>query len=237
MRSWPKPRQAVCAVPPRPARSRRSLPKCSRWWLNDASAVGSGPAIWTSSSSFSRSPRWLAESIRPRRPKKGSLATSSSAARPIACSRSSPRWAHSSRQSRTALGLADPHELVLVEDLAPRRVVGGLVAKHPRTAGIDEHATGRQRAAGGDRRVDRVAGRRHQGQLGHLLMLAPVLVGRGAFGLIARLVLVPVKRVQAAGEVRERRQVSAGLELAARQHRRESAVAPAPRARASALSR
>ena len=48
---------------------------------------------------------------------------------------------------RARVGLGDPHELVLVEDLAPRRIIGGLVAEHPRPAGIDEHTALGQRAA------------------------------------------------------------------------------------------
>ena len=60
------------------------------------------------------------------------------------------------------LGLADPHDLPLVEHLQPRRVAGGLVAEDVGAAGVDRHAARRQRAARGDRRVDRVAGGRGQ---------------------------------------------------------------------------
>jgi hypothetical protein len=40
------------------------------------------------------------------------------------------------------VGLADPDELVLMEDLAPRRVARRLVPEYPGTTGVDEQATG-----------------------------------------------------------------------------------------------
>ena len=65
------------------------------------------------------------------------------------------------------VGRAEPHDLALVEHLHPRRVLGGLVAKHPAAAGVDDDAAGRQRPARRDGRIDRVAGGRHEHQLAH----------------------------------------------------------------------
>jgi hypothetical protein len=118
--------------------------------------------------------------------------------------------------------LADAHQLVLVEDLAPRRVQRRLMPEHPRTACIDEHASRRQPSSRRDRWIDRVAGRRHQRQLGHLLKLAPVLVAAGALALQRRLRFAALERVHAPSQMRKRGQITAGLQLAPGQHRRET---------------
>src|ERR1039458_5989932 len=100
--------------------------------------------------------------------------------------------------------------------------------EHPSTAGVDERSARRQLSRRRDRRVDRVAGRRHQRQLGHLLKLPPVLVAAGALALLSRLRLVALERVHAPGQMRERGQIAAGLQLAPGQHRREAQLLGAP---------
>ena len=78
-----------------------------------------------------------------------------------------------------------------------------------------------QRTSGGDRRVDRIAGRRHERELRHPLELAPVLVPVGSLALKQRLVLPTLEREHRSREVRERMQVADRLDLLARQQRRE----------------
>ena len=89
------------------------------------------------------------------------------------------------------LGLADAHDLALMEHLQPRRISGGLVAEDVGAAGVDRHAPRLQRAAGGDRRIDRIARGGRQHEVGHVLELAPVLVAAGALVLLGACASVP----------------------------------------------
>ena len=80
--------------------------KWSRWQLDDEMAVGR-PASKTgaTNSYFSSSARWLAASIRPGRPKNGSLATTDSTSSPRPASTSSPRSIHTSRWAPAPSGV------------------------------------------------------------------------------------------------------------------------------------
>ena len=61
-------------------------------------------AIGVTISYFNVSSRWLAASIRPTRPKNGSLATTASTASPSRLIRSTPRFTHSSRWASAPSG-------------------------------------------------------------------------------------------------------------------------------------
>ena len=95
------------------------------------------------------------------------------------------------------------------------------MAKDPASASVDDDATLGQRAARGDDRVDRVAGRRHERQLCHVLVLAPVLVAVGPLFLEQRIILAALEGEDAAGKMREGLQIADLLDSPAGQHRRE----------------
>ena len=128
-----------------------------------------------------------AASIRPLRPKNGSLATSSSTLEPERREQlDGPRRATRSRHASDRLAARRSRTISRWWNICIRAgSSGGLVAEHVRAAGVDRHAALRQRAARGDRRVDRVARGRRQHEVGHRLELAPVLVARRALDLLA----------------------------------------------------
>ncbi len=99
--------------------------------------------------------------MRPLRPKNGSLAMSSSISSPSDSSSSSPR-APSSRHATTVSRLGDADDLAQMEDLHPRRVVRRLAAEDLRIAGVDEHVRPPAADPAWRRRVERIAGGRHQ---------------------------------------------------------------------------
>src|ERR1019366_4159704 len=117
------------------------------------------------------------------------------------------------------VGLADAHDLALVEHLHPRGVARGLVAKHVGAARIDGHTARRELATGGDGRVHGVAGGWREHELGHRLELAPVVVPAGAVELLGGLAFAALERKDAAGEMREGLQVADRLEIASRKQR------------------
>ena len=80
--------------------------KWSRWEFDEAIAVGRPVAnTGTTNSCFSFWERWLAASIRPDRPKNGSVPTTDSASSPSAPNTSSPRSIHWSWWARAPSGV------------------------------------------------------------------------------------------------------------------------------------
>jgi len=120
------------------------------------------------------------------------------------------------------VGLAEAHDLALVEHLQSRRILGGLAPEHVRAARVDGHAASRQRPARGDRRIHRVArgGREHE--IGHPLELAPVLVAARALALLRGLGFGALEGEDAASQMGEGPQIVDLLQIGPRQDRREA---------------
>ena len=107
------------------------------------------------------------------------------------------------------------------EELLAGRIVGGLVAE---AVGLQvvEPAAGRQAAAPGDGRIERIAGRRRQHDIGRLLALRPVAVHFHALQQAHVVEFAAAEAVHGAGKLRKALHVAAGFEMGAVHARRKA---------------
>ena len=178
-------------------------PKWSWWLLKERQAVGFSMLVTgISSSNFSVWSRWLFAIILPARPKKGSLATSTSQGSSSDLDDRLPALHPAPLEGLHLLRRADADVFALAEELHARRVLRGLVAEAV-GGQLVEQPLRRHRSLPGDRRIERIAGGRRHGDLGRLLHRGPVLALRHQAEKLGVVALVAHEGMDAAGKLRE----------------------------------
>ena len=233
IRSWPKPRQAVWAALPSASVDpvlrrevllvvveRRAAPS-ARGRRSARAARTSAPARagWRRASARGgrRTGRWRGRARRRGRTR--------AAAR-------GPRCAHSSRQSSTVSGSPIRTSSRWWNICSRAGSSEGSWRNTQAPPASTNTPPGGQRAAGGDRRVDRVAGGRHERQLGHLPgTRSSPRGGRRARLCAAACASSPSNEKTLPARCGNELQVAARLELAAREQRREAQRLGAARSR------